>query len=179
MKSKTHSLTLLPRSARGFFALAAGVSLALLGSARAADPAPEVATAAKRLMDVMKVKEQFGPMLESVTQAQEAMIQQQNLTEEQAKVARAAMEASLGEVKKALAWETIEPMLVGIYAGVFTAAELNRLADFFESPEGKVYVEKQPAVQAATMAEMQKVMVGLMPAIQQKTKAAIEKAKSE
>ena len=177
MNTHAKSPSYLLRSLAAFAALALGGTFTV-GLASAVDPDPEIAAAAKRLLTVMKVKEQMAPALDSVTQMQDAMLQQQGLTEEQKKIALETMEASLSEVRKVMAWETIEPMFVRIYSGIFTAAELNRLSDFFESADGQVFVEKQPAIQAATMAEMQKLMMQIMPAIQQKTQAAIEKAKA-
>lgn len=176
MKPIAISPTPLLRSLAAFSALVLGLSLTI-GRASAADPDPETAAAAKRLLAVMKIREQMAPALDNVVQMQDAILDQQGLTDDQKAAAKEIMETSMAETRKAMAWETIEPMFVRIYSGIFTAGELNSLSDFFEGPDGKVFVDKQPAVQAATMQEMQKLMMDIMPAIQEKTRAAIEKAR--
>ena len=137
---------------------------------------PETVEAAKRLMTTMKVKEQMAPSLEHVQSMQDSILDQQtNLTDEQKAVAKETARASMSEMMKVLAWENMEPMFIRVYASVFSADELNRLNEYFASKDGQVYVNKQPKLQAAMVAEMGKMMGAIMPKIQEKTQEAIER----
>lgn len=146
----------------------------------AADEEKEAPTesAAKRLMKVMQVEKQMAPMWENMKGMQDAMLDQQNLTNDEKEQAREIMAASMEEVEKALSWENLEPMMVRVYAATFTAEEMDKMSDFFESPDGQTYVEKQPNLQQAMMTEMQTLMTDLMPKIQQRTQEAIERIQS-
>ena len=86
--------------------------------------------------------------------------------------------ASMDEVESALSWENLEGVMVRAYASVFTRAEVENLNQMFQSPAGQAYVAKQSDLQAATMREMETIMIDLMPRIQKKTQAAIERAKN-
>ena len=144
----------------------------MAASVESADP--EAAAAARRLMEVLELEDQMGPMLGQVTQMQEAMFAQQNFSEQQKAATRQLMAVSMAEVEKAMAWENLEKMMVKVYAGVFTREELDDLTALFETPAGQCFVEKQPKLQAAMMAEMQVLMMRLMPDIQQKTRQAMQ-----
>lgn len=140
---------------------------------------PEVAAAAKTLMATMKVEEGMGPALEGVKNMQNAMLEQQGLSEDEIATAKEIMAVSMEETEKALAWENLEGLMVRAYASVFTKAEIDGLIGMFETPEGQAYIAKQGQLQAATMREMQTIMMDLMPKIQEKTTAAIERAKNK
>ena len=140
---------------------------------------PEVAAAAKTLMATMKVEEGMGPALEGVKNMQNAMLEQQGLSEDEIASAKEIMAVSMEETEKALAWENLEGLMVRAYASVFTKAEIDGLIALFETPAGQAYIAKQGQLQAATMREMQTVMMDLMPKIQEKTAAAIKRAKNK
>ena len=142
-------------------------------------PNPETLAAAKKLLATMKVKESMEPVLTGMRKMQDAMIDKQQLTPEQKTAAREVMKASMGEIEKVLSWDSIGTLMARVYAKVFTTEEVNDLITLFESPAGQVFVKKQVELQMATMQEMQKIMVDLMPKIQEQTKAAIERAKAQ
>lgn len=154
------------------------LTVAAQHSAFSADPDPAAVEAAKKMMSVMEVQKQMAPAMEGMKQMQSAMLDQQGLSDEQKAQALELMEASTAEVDKILNWENMEPMLVRVYVSTFSADEMNRLSAFFESPDGRVFVEKQPQLQAAMMMEMQKLMTTLMPKIQKSTQEAIERIKN-
>ena len=154
------------------------LTVAAQHSAFSADLDPAAVAAAKKMMSVMEIQKQMAPAMEGMKQMQNAMLDQQGLSDEQKAQALELMEASTAEVEKILNWENLEPMLVRVYVSTFSADEMNRLSAFFESPDGRVFVEKQPQLQAAMMMEMQKLMTTLMPKIQKSTQEAIERIKN-
>ncbi|MCF6312457.1 MAG: DUF2059 domain-containing protein [Verrucomicrobiales bacterium] len=137
---------------------------------------PETVAAVEKFMTTMKVKENMAPALEGVKNMQMAMLDQQGLSEEEKISAKKIMEVSMGEVEKMLSWENIGAMMVRVYAKVFTTEEVNDLIKLFETPAGQVYVNKQMELQQASMQEMQKIMIDIMPKIQAKTKEAVKQA---
>lgn len=160
---------------------AVAISLGLATQSRAQDqstPNPELVTAVKQLLATLEVQKTLEPALAGIKKMQAAMLDQQNLSEEEKKAAAEIMAVSMEEVEKVLAWESMEAMMIRIYSAVFTAEEIKELITLFESPTGQAYIKKQPELQVATMQEMQKMMVSLMPQIQEKTKAAVERAKA-
>ena len=142
-------------------------------------PDPETAAAVKDLMTTLKVQEQMGPVLSGIKQMQMAMLDQQQLSDDEKKAARELMSASMDEVESVLDWKNLEGVMVRAYASVFTTEEVKALNEMFLTPAGQTFVEKQPELQAATMGEMQTIMAELMPRIQKKTQEAIERIKNQ
>jgi uncharacterized protein len=56
-------------------------------------------------------------------------------------------------------------MIVSLYAETFSPAELQGLIDFYKTPVGQKWIEKQPQMQAQIMMKMQAMMKDIMPAI--------------
>ena len=61
----------------------------------------------------------------------------------------------------------LKPMYVEIYTTNFTQEEIDGLISFYESPAGKAFVAKMPAVVQAIMAEMPKRMRPMMQKMEQ------------
>lgn len=140
---------------------------------------PETVAAVEKFMVTMKVRESMKPALAGVKKMQDAMIEQQQISDEQKAATRKLIAASMGEIEEMMSWDSIGPVFVRAYAKVFTTEEINGLIKLFETPAGQVFVNKQIALQQATMKEMQTIMMEIMPKIQAKTKEAIEKALEE
>lgn len=139
---------------------------------------PETVEAAKELMRTLEVREQIEPSLKNVTNMQKAMFAQMEMTEEVRARAEKSVASAMKEMEEMMAWEKLEPMMVKVYASVFTADELKRMDAFFKSEDGQVFVKKQPALQQAMMTEMGAFMAEIMPKLQEKIKAAIEEAQA-
>ncbi len=146
-------------------------AVASSGAQPAATPTKGAALAGE-LLGLLKVDKTMEAAFASMTQMQASMGGAANATPEQRAKAQQRMEAVLGEVKSVMSWEKIKPMFVEIYAEVFTPEELQGMIDFFRSPVGQKWIEKQPQLQAATMQKMQ----GLMREMQPKIRAAVERA---
>jgi len=117
--------------------------------------------------------------LQQMERMQEQMIDQNTKSPEEKEKAKAAMRAAMQSTREEFSWDRIGPMFVDVYAEVFTKEELDQLNEFYESPIGRKFVEKQPQLQAATMMRMQSLMREVMPKIQAKVKAEMEKSGGE
>ena len=75
---------------------------------------------------------------------------------------------------KSIEWEE---KFAKIYAAVFTTEELQGLIDFYKSPIGKKFLEKQPQLMLATMGKMSGEIEKLWPKINSEVMNAIEEVK--
>lgn len=132
---------------------------------------------AKELIKIMEVTKQLDASQQQIGNFMDQMVDSQGLSGEEAATAKAlakkSMESSF-EAMKSIDWEA---MFGDIYASVFTEEEIQALIDFYKSPIGKKYLDKQPELMAATMQKMQGEMAKLMPKIQADVAKAIEEAK--
>lgn len=60
-------------------------------------------------------------------------------------------EAFWSEFMKRFSVEQIEAMVLPVYERHFSAEELQALLNFFETPAGRAFLEKQPAIQQESM----------------------------
>jgi uncharacterized protein len=126
--------------------------LLLIAPAHAQSTSPDAETAARELIDTMKLPDQFKELLPAIIQQLKPAIVQ-----DRADVARdfdammpmvqQKMGTRLGELSNAIA---------AIYADNFTADELRALTAFYKSPAGQKFLQKTPVIAAQTMAAGQK-----------------------
>ncbi|MEI7962892.1 MAG: DUF2059 domain-containing protein [Verrucomicrobiota bacterium] len=76
---------------------------------------------------------------------------------------------TMQSVFSAMTWEKMKPVYVSLYAETFTPDELQGLIDFYKTPVGQKYIEKQPQLQAAIMQKSQSMMKDIMPLILKST----------
>ncbi|MFK5923800.1 MAG: DUF2059 domain-containing protein [Verrucomicrobiota bacterium] len=143
------------------------------------EPDPETIAAVEKFMRVMKVKEGLDPTIKSMEKMRDSLIDQEEISDEEKREAKREAEKLSGDIVKMMTWDHIGPSLVRVYAKVFTTQEVNGLIELFESPAGQVYVEKQEELRWATMEEMQKVVLELMPKLKKKVKEAVGKVEKE
>ncbi|HEY8994209.1 MAG TPA: DUF2059 domain-containing protein [Lacunisphaera sp.] len=79
------------------------------------------------------------------------------------------LDLSMGEAKALVA------KMDGIYAAVYSEAELKAMVAFFKSPEGQSMMAKQPQIMAQMMPLVQEMQKNLMPKIQK----LVEETKAE
>jgi hypothetical protein len=154
------------------------VGLFALGSTFA-ESTPESQAAAKKLIAVLKMDEQFDETMQQVTKMQSGMIDQMDLSEEEKAESRKMIEASMKTTLEKFSWKKMENMFVDIYAEVLTVEELEGIIAFYESPAGQKFVAKQPELTAKTMEKMQTVMAEIMPAIQAEAMKVHEEIKAK
>jgi len=132
---------------------------------------------ARELMSIMEVTKQLDASRQQVGNFMDQVIDSQGLSDEEAREAKAlakkSMESSF-DAMSSIDWET---MFAEIYASVFAEDEIQALIDFYTSPAGKKFLDKQPELMAATMQKMQGEMAKLMPRIQADIMSAVQEVK--
>ena len=82
--------------------------------------------------------------------------------------------------REVMTWERMRDQFIVVYAEVFTEQELRELADFYTSPIGKKYVEKQPEMAQAAMKITGEMMRELMPRIKKiSSKTRVEETEAQ
>jgi len=161
------------------------LGLALLSSLRAADaPAPATPAAAPapaqlELAHKVIKATQFDRIFDQLgAQMQQMAAQSMGFAGgPQSTAEKEAATKVLGEVTK-LSIDAAKSMLEkvdGVYAEVYSEAELKAMLAFFESPEGKSMILKQPQIMQHMMPLVKSMQAELMPKIQ----GIVEKAKTE
>ena len=112
---------------------------------------------AAQLLEAMQMEQQMA----STTEALKASIGQMVPAGAEAAASTGFLDLILAE----MSYENIRGEYVAIYAELFTAEELAGLLDFFRSPVGQSWVEKQSEVMMRTMQISQSKMADLMPRI--------------
>ena len=105
-------------------------------------PDPAAATAARELVNAMKLTDQFKSMLPNILQAVKPVVAQnrpdvQRDLDTLGPVLLDGMAARIGELTNQMA---------DIYARNFTVAELHDLTAFYRTPMGQKLLEKTPAI---------------------------------
>lgn len=137
---------------------------------------PQTTALAEELMALLKIDKTMEQSLNQVAKIQEQMLNAQNATPAVKAKQQQLMKTAFDEVKASFGWETIKPMFVEIYASTFNAEELQAMVDFFKSPMGQKWIEKQPQLQAATMQKMQTLMAQMQPKLQEAIQKAIKQS---
>ena len=151
--------------------MAAGVSFAQSAT-------PESRAASAKLLEVLRMAENFDSYIQQAIQMQRGVLDQMDMSTEEKEQAKKGMEKSMQPVLKKFSWENMKGTFADIYAEVFTAEELNGIIEFYESPAGQKFVEKQPQLTQVTMQKMQGVMAQMMPEIQKEVEKTMENSPS-
>ena len=132
---------------------------------------------AKELMSIMKIKENVEKMFSEVSKFSDGMIDARNLSEEEKAKAKELTKSSTETIFKEMLKMDWEGMTAEIYAEVFTTDELQGLIDFYKTPIGQKFIDKQLELQKATLGRMQMEMAKVMPKLQQSILESIEEVK--
>lgn len=139
---------------------------------------PETLGLAEKLMNQLEVQKTMETAFQQISKMQDQMMQSSTLTPAQKEKQATVREVVNAEVKDLMNWDKIKPRFIAIYAETFSADELQGMIDFFKSPVGRSWIEKQPAIQAATMQQMQGLMMEIQPKIMEAAKRAMESEKT-
>jgi hypothetical protein len=147
--------------------------LALISSLHAAEPGQlELARKVIKATQFDRVFDQMGAQMQQM-----AMQSMNQSAPNQTPAQKEAATKVLDEIMK-LSMDSAKAMLEKvdvIYAEVYSEAELKAMLTFFDSPEGKSMLQKQPQVMQHMMPLVQGMQKELMPKIQQ----IVQKAKAE
>lgn len=125
--------------------------------------------------DLLKAMDFQGQLEKSMDVIKQAMPQQMEQNRKMMGITNTAASSSyedgFGQVFETIfsspEWKQMEHEMALIYAEVFTEKEMTSLIAFFSTPEGKSYVQKQPEIMKRSMALNQKMMMTIMPRLQQ------------
>jgi hypothetical protein len=145
-------------------------------SAHAAKPSAESVEA---LLRVTRAE----ALLESVYVSSEAVMRQamaqsvagKPLSPAQKRFLDNAPKRFVAVMREELSWSNLKPMYVQIYQENFTQEEIDGLIAFYDSPTGKAFVDKMPAVMQQSMLAMQ----DRMKPFAEKMKSAVDQAIAE
>ena len=73
---------------------------------------------------------------------------------------------SVAVMREALDWPSMRDFMAGLYAQHFSQEEVDGLIAFYRSPAGEALVNKMPLVMDASVANIQRTMVGIAPRLQ-------------
>lgn len=145
------------------------LAVSLLPLSAQTPPPLETMGLAGQLLDVMEVDKSMKATMDQVQSSQ-----QQLLSAFPAGVREKAEKAIAAAVKESgLDWPSLRPVFVEIYASTFSAGELQGMIDFFKTPVGQKWIQKQPEVQAKTAEKMQKIMLEAQPKIMEAAQKAL------
>ena len=90
--------------------------------------------------------------------------------------AQATQEKLFALIQEEMSWEKLKPLMATVYAESLTPEEVKGITEFYKSPAGQAFLNKQPVILQKSMAMQQKMMMDLMPKIQALMKAEMESA---
>jgi hypothetical protein len=132
-----------------------------------AEVSPETKVLAGQLLECMDMKKQMEQSFEIVKQSIPSMMSQMGVSgSASTEDAQNIMTEVMNLVAEEMNWDKLKEDYIAIYAETFTADELQGLVDFYNSPAGKKFTEKQPEIMQRSMQVSQTHMVKLMPKIQ-------------
>ena len=81
-----------------------------------------------------------------------------NASPQTQEIMQKSMQASMAAVSSALTPEKIKDMYVSVYASLYSAEELRGAIEFYKSPVGQKWLEKQPQATALIMSKTMEMM---------------------
>lgn len=139
-------------------------------AARAADDLAARRALAEQLMVLMNVPQNIEKSFAMIKKMLPAQMEQMSRMAGQTNVPPDAVgqtEKVLDMVAEELKWEKVKAEYVELYAGILTEAELKVAIDYYKTPEGQSFVNKQAELMKGAMELNQKLMMKIMPRIQE------------
>ncbi|MEN6405658.1 MAG: DUF2059 domain-containing protein [Thermoguttaceae bacterium] len=145
---------------------------------------------AEQLVEEMNVKgtveKTFSMIKKMIPYQIEQMKKQSPIKDQDEAAAKKRQERFDKSVKKMMdmisaemGWDAMKDQYVALYAETFSEEELKGLVEFYKSPVGRAFVQKEPELMERSMKLSQQKMMQLMPKIQAVCKEAAEEAKKE
>lgn len=136
-----------------------------------ADPNPPSDASVRELLTITESRSLIDGAMEQVDASMQASMKQafadRPLSEAEQKIMDDMRAKLLQIFREEMAWETLEPMFMGIYRNTFSQAEVDGMLAFYRSPAGQAVIAKMPLVMQNTMQSMQGRMAVMMPRIQE------------
>lgn len=94
------------------------------------------------------------------------MTEQETVPARQRQTAKNCLENYRKMIHESLGWETLKPEYIRIYRETFTEEELQDLTAFYESPTGRMLIQKTPQLENKMGAVMDQRMKAMMERLQ-------------
>ena len=150
------------------------------GAAGSAALAPQAdartRAAAEKLLGLMNANQNVEQMIQAMTNMQQTMMASQKLSAEEQKRFLERMRVMMDVTVKPM-MEKTAAMSIEAYAATFTLDELNGLIAFYESPVGRTFVEKYPAVMSSIMQQSAALLPELMRKMQEEMKQELDRVR--
>lgn len=137
---------------------------------RAGDDMATRRALAEQLMGLMNVPQNIEKSFAMIKKMLPAQMEQMSRMAGQTNVPPEAVgqtEKVLDMVAAELQWEKVKDDYVALYAGILTEAELKAAIAYYKTAEGQSFVDKQAELMKGAMELNQKLMMKLMPRIQE------------
>ncbi|MEI6323751.1 MAG: DUF2059 domain-containing protein [bacterium] len=108
---------------------------------------------AEELVSVMHLEQGVGFGLGKLKQIQEKTAASLGSSPESKAMLQKSMDSSMNAASLIMSWDKLKPIYVDAYASTFTTEELQGAIDFYKSPIGQKWVEKQPQASSIIMAK--------------------------
>ena len=144
--------------------------IALLFSSMTAIAAPASEDSIKELLAVTEAKNIIAGMQSKIDLLMNNVIKQslngKTPTDKQMQAITNLKNKVVSIANSRLAWETLEPIYLRIYAESFTEDEVSGMISFYRTPIGQAAIHKMPLLVQKSMIEVQKSMAETAPQIQ-------------
>jgi hypothetical protein len=126
---------------------------------------------ADQVLDVI-----YGNMEQSMRQGMQAAAGNKPLTPEQQRVLQALPAKMTQFMRQEMSWPALKPLLVKVYVETFDQEEIDGLAEFFRSPIGQRFIDKQAVVAQRSSLAAQQLLASVLPKLQSEVAAELRKA---
>lgn len=152
----------------------AGVFAVYAAEPKAGDDLAVRTKLAAKLLGLMDVDKAMEQSFASIREMQGAMTKRFVKNAKDQELAIKNQQKIMDLMQKELSWEKLRPEFEKLYAETYSVEELSGLIEFYQSPIGKKFIQKQPEMQKKSMLMMQQLLMRIMPKIQAMTKAMQE-----
>jgi len=139
--------------------------------ALAQSPAPQARPDVEELLTAMKIEKKINLIMDQMHASMKAMMgnmaKQNGLSDKDAAKVAAMQDKVMALMQAEMTMEKMRSIFSEIYAETFTPEETKGLTEFYKSPAGQAFIEKEPQLIQKMMPKMQEMMMGLMPKIQE------------
>ena len=128
---------------------------------------------AEELVSLLHLDQGMGAAMDRMKQLQTKILASAatNASPETTAMVQKSMDASTAAAASALNMDRMKEMYVSTYATAYTAEELQGAIDFYKSPIGQRWVEKQPQVSMIIASKSMAMMPGIMDSVKKSMSA--------
>ncbi len=154
--------------------------LSVAGFAFSQTITPESRASAERLLQVLKMGENFdNTMKQAVNMQLAGTFDRMDISEEKKAELRESMNTLTQTLLEKFSFQSMKGMFIDVYAEVFTKEELDGVIAFYESPAGQKFVVKQPELTRIMIQKIQTLMAEIQPELRKEAELLKKQMKAE